>query len=51
MRCSSSSSRRQDGLPAGGREEQRLLRITRTARGFAKEFWSGSLRTLLGGVQ
>ena len=39
-------------LPAGGREEQRLLRITRTARGFAKEVLERvAFVPLLGGVQ
>ncbi len=39
-------------LPAGGRDEQRLLRITRTPRGFTKEVLERvSFVPLLGGVQ
>jgi protein-L-isoaspartate(D-aspartate) O-methyltransferase len=39
-------------LPAGGRDDQRLLRITRTARGFAREVLERvAFVPLVGGVQ
>ncbi len=39
-------------LPVGGREDQRLLRITRTPRGFAREVLERvAFVPLLGGLQ